>query len=496
MKKFLPLLFFIVTGIYFVFADFAHLKLNTADASTYLNIGENTASGKGFRVSYNLYQGFKELYHPVWPYIYPVYPLLCSVVFFLGGAMEQVIKLNIFILGLNAALVFYLLRQFIPNLLSVLLWVSIIFSFHFYFTAFYAWTEQLHLFFFLSSFILFLRNSNNSRMLWLLGAFNGMIMLLRFAHVYTIGAYLLVIFLMGEGHWRERIKNAFYFLAGVAVVFGGYQSFNWLAYHSFYPESSKSAADYIRASKMVETVYDANGKFVLPPPKLSVTSIYFWTHVKDFLILMPFWAVFTLFSFSKIFNRKEAYFVWNCLFQSILIILGYCYTFSWLNTIDSLRYCLIPITLTGIAGCFCFYKILFEPPVKWQRLCVVAAALIMTWGVLYNYVRVRENLLEHPTERIPYYQSLFQSYAWIDKNLPKDALIASDEDQQAFLMHRPFISTPIGKSLNCGNLKMHNKIFKPDYYLLSYATLEGCFDGIPHRQVFINKRFEILQIYK
>ena len=50
------------------------------------------------------------------------------------------------------------------------------------------------------------------------------------------------------------------------------------------------------------------------------------------------------------------------------------------------------------------------------------------------------------------FKDLQEGYGWIDKNLPKDILVASNEDQQGYFMHRPFISTPVGQSFNCANL--------------------------------------------
>src|SRR4051812_42567640 len=108
----------IVTAVYLMFVDFAAIKMITADASTYLNIGENITHGRGFTVSFNLYQHFNTLYHPLWQYMQPVYPLLCALVMFFKGGIEEVTKVNIFILGINAALVFWIIRQFVPSRLN------------------------------------------------------------------------------------------------------------------------------------------------------------------------------------------------------------------------------------------------------------------------------------------------------------------------------------------------------------------------------------------
>ena len=194
----------IVGGVYLIFVDFSQLKLNTADASTYLNIAENIVSHKGFVVSFDLYQFFTSRYHPLWPFMHPIYPLLCSLVFMVHGGIEQVIKLNIFILGLNTAFIFYIIQTFVPSRLNIFFLACLALSFNFFYSALFPWTEQLHLLFFLISLIVFVKFSHYKRGLVLAGALNGILFLIRVSHVYNILAYVLVICIM-----REDIRTRF-----------------------------------------------------------------------------------------------------------------------------------------------------------------------------------------------------------------------------------------------------------------------------------------------
>jgi len=65
-------------------------------------------------------------------------------------------------------------------------------------------------------------------------------------------------------------------------------------------------------------------------------------------------------------------------------------------------------------------------------------------------------------------------------------------------MHRPYISIPPGKSYNCQNLMLYNKIYSPDYYLLSTNISNDCFNegGLKYSMIFSNGTFRILKIKK
>lgn len=279
------LLFSVITlGVYFLFSDFARLKLNTADASTYLNIAENIASGKGFVLSFDLYQFFTALYHPILPYMQSVYPLLCSFVFMLHGGMEQVIKLNIFILGINSALAFYIIQRYVPSRLNVLFLIWLVFSFNFYISALFAWTEELHLLLFLISFIVFLRFPENPRLLGWVGVLNGFLFLIRVAQIYSILAYLLVICIT-DGRTQEKMKNVVVFMAGFFVVVLPYQLFNLVVYHALYPQYIKPAADYTLARISSASTYQEGHVGILNPSgfKFSFANVgYFDRSIRSF----------------------------------------------------------------------------------------------------------------------------------------------------------------------------------------------------------------------
>ena len=212
----------IVFGVYFIFVDFSGLKLNTADASSYLNVAENIVTHKGFVVSYNLYESFNSFYHPIWPYMQSLYPLLCALVFKLHGGIEQVIKVNILILGINSALIFYIIQKLIPTRFNVLFVFFLVFSSNFFISALYPWTEQLHFLCLIITFILFLKYSRSPKCLYGLGFLNAVFMLVRVAHVYNFFGFLPVLFI-GKDPLRRKLHRAFSFVGGFIMAYGLYQ---------------------------------------------------------------------------------------------------------------------------------------------------------------------------------------------------------------------------------------------------------------------------------
>jgi len=494
------LLFSVITvGIYFIFEEFASLKLNTADASTYLNIGENIVSHKGFVVSYNLYQSFTSLYRPIWPYMQSLYPLLCALVFKFHGGLEQVIKVNIFILGLNSALAFYIIQRFIPSRLNVFFLIWLAFSFNFYVSAFFAWTEEFHLFLFLISFVLFLRFPQNPRILGWVGVFNGVLFLVRVAQVYSILAYLLII-CVTEDNVQEKLRNILNFSAGILAVVVPFQIFNWVAYHSLYPQYIKPAADYTLARISNLSTYRPGHVGIDNPIgfRFSVENCwYFYQHMMEFYNRIYLFLIPLLAYLSLPHQKKEGhFFVINCLCQSVFIITFYSYNFSWNTSIDSLRYSLIPYVLIAMAGWYALYQLFYASQIRWKKLLVVLILINLAFFSVCRYYFIRQYYLDHPRTKNPYYIDLYDSYKWIDQNLSENILVASNEDQEAFLMHRPFISTPPLRSYNCTNLTIYNSIYSPDYYLMSKVISDKCFVSIPHSTIFSNKIFRILKIKK
>jgi hypothetical protein len=496
--KYLPASTIIILGVFWVFKDYAALKILTADASAYLNIAENIITGRGFVISFNLYQSFSSLYYPIWPYIQPLYPLFCSL--FISGGIERVIQANIVLLGINAALLFCLLQILMPTKWNVIFIVWLIFSFNFFICATLPWTEEFHLALFLISFILFLKYAQNRSVLGWLGFLNGVLMLVRFAHIYHVAAYVAVLALW-PGRGKDKLKNIMYFAGGFMVFFAAYQAFNWIAYHQLYPQYSQAATNYSKARFTHLPVYHEGGIGIDSPWKAIFNPQYFYSHLLSLFQRLSLFAVLILF-FPRISaagrSKEQEFFVFNCVCQTAFVIFGYALSFAWYPPafFETLRYCLIPFILTALAGWYCLYQLLIKSSHRWVKGVVGACLIGVAVFGMQKFAKKYQNDMLHPRETDPYYQELFECYRWIDQNLPQDILVASNDDQNGYLMHRPFISTPVGRSFTCENLQRYQHIYAPDYYLLSASVSNECFTAIPSTKVFSTHDFRILKVLK
>ena len=485
--------------VYFIFINFANLKLKTADGSIYLSTAENIARHKGFVVSYNLCQCFNTLFHPIWAYYQPVYSLFASL-FINHGGIVQVIKANILLFALNVMIIFYLLEELMPTRLNVLFIFYLVFSSSFFLSALYAWTEQLHFLCFITTFILFLKFKDRPGCLFCLGILNAFIMLIRVAHLYNFMAYFPLI-LISKDTLRQKFYKALFLLGGFFLAYGLYQLFCLLVYHVSYPEYARPGASYGLARFYSGVAYDLK-KVGLQIPLGAVFSAqhlsYIGEHLRDFFYRMLFFLWPALFYyFLPIKKRLEGGFIELCFFQSIFVILGYSLTFYWLTySFDSLRYAMIPFVLTSIAGWYCLYHGLSLSQPGFKKIAGVVLLLSILAPQVSKFIAFKCKVMNPPLWEKTYYKNANNSYEWIDRNLPKEILVASDEDQQGYFMHRPFISTPVGNSFTCANLALFNRIYSPDYYLLSWDVKDKCFASIAHTKIYSNRDFRILKVIK
>jgi len=486
-------------SVFLIFSKFASFQLNTADSSIYLSTAENIAEHKGFVVSYNLCQCFNTLYHSIWAYYQPLYPVFAS--FFIDhGGIVQVIYVNILIFALNAVLVFYIIQELMPTCFNLLFIVFLVLSSNFYLSSLYAWTEQLYFLCFLISFILFLKFKEHPWPLFWLGILNGILMLLRVAHLYNFMAYIPVLFI-GKDPFRLKLNRAVFFAGGFILAYGSYQLFCLLSYHAFYPEYAQPGANYGHARFDKGIVYDLN-KVGL---QVSLGSMFTWQHLtyigqhlRDFYRQM---SIFILPAFFYYFlpnkKRLENGFIELCFFQAIFTILGYSLTFYWLTySFDSVRYSMIPFVLISLAGWYCLYQGLSLSESVGKKVVGTIILLTLIFPQADKFIGFKENITKNRPWQRPYFRDLQEGYGWINKNLPKDILVASNEDQQGYFMHRPFISTPVGQSFNCANLVLFNRIYSPDYYFLSSFLPDKCFSAIAHTTVFFNKTFRLYKVIK
>ena len=327
-------------------------------------------------------------------------------------------------------------------------------------------------------------------------------MLIRIAHLYNFLAYLPVIFI-GKDPLAQKFNRAFSFVGGFILAYGLYQLFCLLSCHSFYPEYARAGASYGMVRFDSGIVYDLNKVGLQVPLGAFFSSqhfLYIGQHLRDFYKQMPNFLWPALFYYFLPTNKRvEGGLIELCFFQSIFTVLGYSLTFYWLTySFDSLRYSMIPFVLISVVGWYSMYQALpfFESTGKMFFGVLVFVCLFLS-PQAHQIMLFRDHFLKHPSYmEQPYYKDLFATYDWIDKNLPKETLVASSEDQDGYFMHRPFISMPPGQAYNCTNLALYNRIYSPDYYLLFSKMSDKCFTSIPHAKIYFNKFFRILKVIK
>ena len=486
--------------VFIVFVDFAYLNFNSPDACIYLSTAENIAHHQGFLVSYNLSQSFKTLYYPIWPYYQYLYSIFCSFFIDHGGSI-QVIKINILLFALNVSFVFYIVQQLIPTRLNILFICSLTLSLDFFISALYPWTEQLHFFCFIITFILFLKYFKNPKHLIWLGFLNGVFMLVRYAHFFNVLGYLPFIF-FDKAPFREKFNRTIAFVGGFVLFYGLYQMFCWHTYHAFYPQYARSIENYNLADEFGGIVYnlDKVGIQISSGPILSLEHfIYIRNHISDAFKQMPLFLFPALFYYLLPINkRKDGGVIPLCLWQSIFTLLGYSFSFYWTNQFfEPIRYSMIPFVLIGLSGWYCLYQGLSFLGPKGGKFVGLIVLLLLFCLNLGKFIESRK-VLDHPRWEIPQFRNLYVNLWYINKNLPKEILVASDATWECYFMHRPYISIPPGKSYNCQNLMLYNKIYSPDYYLLSTNISNDCFNegGLKYSMIFSNGTFRILKIKK
>jgi len=493
-------LFLAIVGlsVVLIFIGFSSLKLNTADASLYLSTAENIANHHGLTVTDDLYQMTRAHHFPLLSYYQPLYPIFISL-FINHGGIVRIIQINILLFALNVVLILYLLQLLMPTRFNVLFALLLALSSHFYIPALYAWTEQFYFFGLLLTIIIFLRFKDIAVVLFCLGIFNALLMLIRVAHLYNFLAFLPILFI-GKDSFQQKFRRASFLMGGFILAYGFYEAFCYSKYHAFYPQCPQAAVSYGLARFSDSIIYEPSkvGIQLFPGPLLSLSHVkLIIQHFRDFLHQLPFlsWLPFFYFLLPN-HKRMDRGMVLLCISQSILVIAGYSVIFYWLpsSAFEAFRYSLIPFVLMSVAGWYCLYQGLSLSESMWKKVLGVIILLCLLVPCINSFIAFKSYLNKNSMWQRPYYKDLLESDEWIDQHLPKGVLIASDEDQQNYFFHRPYISVPPGKSYNCTNLRLYNHIYLPDYYLLSKEITDQCFATIPHSTVFSNKNFRVLKV--
>ncbi|MBF0510770.1 MAG: hypothetical protein HQL13_00405 [Candidatus Omnitrophica bacterium] len=482
--------------VVYIFSGLAFCQLLSADACNYLNIAQNIAHHKGFVISYNSAQIFNTLYYPIWPYYQFLYPLFCSL-FIAHGGIIGVIKVNVVLFAVNAAIIFYVIQKLIPTRLNILFLLYLVFSTNVYLSAIYPWTEQLHFLCFILTFMAFLKYAHNQKALVLLGFLNSVLLLLRESHSFIILGYLLFI-LMGGLPIQGRIKSLVSFITGVLLFYVPYQWWCYGSTHAFYPQNAKGSIIFSMSGYTNRVIYDISKvgpQLTLSPFFTIEHMINIKKHISDILHQMSAFMIPCFFYYLlPEQKRKDGGLVGLAFCQSLTGILGFSLSFYMFDYFDAIRYSMVHFILISIAGWYCLYQGLAISASRVWRTIMVIVLVVLVLPLSIQFFDNREALLRNPRwVSLPYEKDLFAAYQWIDNNLPPEALIASDERQEAYLMHRPFVNVPEGKAFTCENLSRFQKIYAPDYYLLSDKILGTCLEPANYSVIFVNHHLRLLK---
>ena len=443
----------------------------TPDAAGYLDMGRNLFTGRGAVSTYNLYQFWPGTQHPMLPYMQPLYPVVCGLLWMLDG-LRAVISFNILLLGVNCALVYFLIRRVTGRPAAFLTGALLGFAPNLLLTAIHPWTEQLHLFTLLVAVLLF-RNERVPRF-WV-GALLGISCLVRFAGVYNVAAVLAAVFVL-HGFGRRAFGEFAKMLAGLLAIAIPYESFCLLRYGALYPEYLAAAKQYTSAVASGGAVYrDSLPALAVPAAPALAPGLVFsrvLSHMTELVKACGPAAVLALAAALGLILRGERrrepdLAVFACL--GVFSILAYAVSLVWLPAIEAARYSVVPfVTLVpaGVAVIRGEVARRLKPSawtLWWGTVAVFAILFALT---IPAYAKFRNWYDEgYPRSLENYWSARADMHAWIRANAPKDALVASEFLKDPIFFERPFVALPSGKALEPKAMDSYLAAFAPDYIL-------------------------------
>lgn len=459
--------------ILFVNLPLANTELMSPDASGYLDMGRNLFSGKGMVISYNLYQFWPGKYHPMLPYMQPLYSIVAGLLLFLFN-LKAVIGFNILLLAINCVLLYKIIRINFGFIESALISLIIGFSTNLVFSSIYPWTEQLHLLTLLLALYMYIRYEKAS---FAVGVMLAISCLVRAAGIYNVIAFGFGA-LAAKGFSRDAFKGYLHLAAGFLSIFITYEAACYLFYRAVYPQYLLPSKIY-RAAELIPGAFYKDAIPVLNLPPLAIDTrtalVNMYKHVND--IMNNFgnfkfvWLAAPVFLLYEVFRRRDPFFA-GFVFQGVGVTILYAWSFSWLPEIEALRYSLIPFAMLVSAGLL-YIKQLLENFVlpgqgkKYIGYAFTALLVIMLGMEIKSYAPFRHYYKDvYPSENAGYLQARNEMYIWIRENTDRDALLASYFLGDIFLCYRPFVSMPSGKAATEQNIRNYMDIYKPDYVLL------------------------------
>ena len=486
---FLAIIVFVVAVSTKILPSF--LERLTADSCTYLDIGRNLFSGKGFSISYNLYQYWANTpYYPAAPLYPPLFPFLAGIIWNMFHSLTATILLNVFLAGINSVLFYYLLRIVYKDngeLADMPFWTALLLSIGapMQQTSMFAWTEQLSLLFLLVAVTLFIKDySLKALRLITIGILFGLGFLTRVDMVFCFAAISLFL-IVQRGIGRESIRACLCLLVGFLLIALPYELLCIVKYKLLYPAYVKvNSVGYMKAV-LLGGSYD-----VAKIPVLQSQSLA-WADKKIMLMQIPHILNLFVVDLIRTFNFLVCFLIYrvyvivrrNYFKERIFLALGivslliHSLFLSYqprFNYIDIIRFGLVHFLfffILAMAGFYDFCLYLGKYFQRHYRKLFYAGLFIIAFSVgrfaidiqqdyfgSYRFTRLQNNARD-------------TFFGWVRGRTSEHEVvaIAGNLIQETFPLSRPIVSVPAGAFLNPKNMSAFFSIYKPSFVIMDIS---------------------------
>lgn len=475
----------------------------TADACGYLDIARNLCAGKGFTISFNLYQYWVDTaLYPAFAYMQGLYSIIIAPVYCIFKSIVAINVFNVILAGCNAMLVYVFLKRRYQWHVAIAAGIAVGLARPMNYTAIFAWTEQLHITILLLSCMLFVGGieSGKKHTILLGGILMGIGYLVRSANIYAIIVFVIAIFCMREP-MRKNIQHAAIFLFGSGIVIVPYVLFGLLRYHEVYPAYAGPSTAY-RLAEIFSGGYYALTKPALRfagftnAQKLHMLLQYPFTHIFAFIRQLGALAFFIIPAGIWAMSRRrltEMLLFYLCVGHILL----YAISFYWLPEIESPRYVLIPV-ITMLMLVFIMVdegSAIFSDrflSARRKQIFIYTVSFFVALDVLAIIDNHQRNLsVESAIQKktLSYFEN--EAFTWIRKNTPPEEVVSTNYVQRIFALDRPVVSLPPGVAMTKKNLVDYFALYHPRYILDAYWMPKDGLADFGYEVVFSNRMFQV-----
>lgn len=435
------------------------------DAPIYLDIARQMKEGRGALLGINFYQDWTGPTVAGVPYHHIGYALWVRAVWTLRDSVAAVSVANVALAVLALLLYYALCRRFFSRAVSLVSGVLLGFSWPLFTASILPLAEQLQFVLLLLGLLLLWHPRAPQWAGALAAVVLSAALLVRVAHLYSCAALLL----------SERRKL---FYLAVVLTLGGWEIFCWTRYGKLYPQYPEPARVLSVATWFPGGYYAREEPHLRLPPmgmgfRLRQTIRRTPVHLGRFLgqlVNNSGWALAALPIFLPGWRRRlRGLSLGSRLFlaQALAPMLGYAFTFYWLERVEA-RYALLPLAF--------LLPPLFEAllGLRWMADRRLAGALLaLTMGVAG--LRCCWFIQGEPAQ--PWRLSGIQmpraeAYAYVRGHSLPGNLVASNEIGYLYELERPAVSLPRGQLLNEKNLEDYLRIFRPQWIVIDRQALD------------------------